>query len=343
MENSTIFTMVGASGAGKTCYITAMYAKMATGFDGFTLVTDDATRVQLEKNIYNLRKPDGKSRFPQATPEEYTRTFDFRLSYDLKRIINFSIMDYAGGILMSREGTFEKFKSSLAESTALYIFIDGESLCDKDRTERLENVRYDCALTTTPLIQDFADTHGGVLPPIVFVITKSDRCMNYVNDDEIISILRDLFSPAFAVGTTTYVCGVSLGRNISDNDYKGRFAPVNIHIPFFIGCYHEYLNRCVALTEEINKTNGELGEQSAAWKASMEKEKKKWRIFRKDDFIKKCADRAKKADSDIKTNTALLIASRTLLIKLGTRLETESSTFHTFIDGIEQGRFKPVE
>ena len=75
----------------------------------------------------------------------------------------------------------------------------------------------------------------------------------------------------------------------------------------------------------------------------MEKEKKKWKIFRKDDFIKKCADRAKKADSDIKTNTELLIASKTLLIKLGTRLETESSTFHTFIDGIEQGRFKPVE
>lgn len=308
MGNSTVFTMVGASGAGKTCYITAMYAKMATGFDGFTLVTDDATRVQLEKNIYSLRKPDGKSRFPQATPEEYTRTFDFRLSYDLKRIINFSIMDYAGGILMSREGTFEKFKSSLDESTALYIFIDGESLCDKDRTERIENVRYDCALTTTPLIQDFADTHEGILPPIVFVVTKGDRCMNYVNDDEIVSILRDLFSPAFAVGTTTYVCVVSLGRNISDNDYKGRFAPVNIHIPFFIGCYHEYLNRCVALTEEINKTNGELGEQSAAWKASMEKEKKKWRIFRKYDFVKKCADRAKKRTQILKTTSSFWLS-----------------------------------
>ena len=343
MANSTIFTMVGASGSGKTCYITAMYAKMATGFDGFTLVTDDQTRVQLEKDIYHLRKASGKERFPDATPNAYTREFDFRLSYARKRIINFSLMDYAGGIILSKQGTYEQFKNSLSECTALYIFIDGESLCDGDKIERIENVRYDCALAVTPLIQDFADTHEGALPPIVFVVTKSDLCMKYVNDDEIIHILRELFSPAFCEGATTYVCGVSLGRNISDDNYQGRLSPVNIHIPFFLGCYHEYLNRVIALEEAITQANKENSQIAAKANSAMEKERRKWRLFRKEDFIKKCIEEAQKAESDIRDNYTLLQSSKSLLMKLGTRLEMESDAFHTFIDGINQDRFKSID
>ena len=43
----TKYTILGMTGAGKTCFITGMYMRMSVGMDGFTLVTDDATRIKL--------------------------------------------------------------------------------------------------------------------------------------------------------------------------------------------------------------------------------------------------------------------------------------------------------
>ena len=40
----TKFTMIGMTSSGKSCYITAMYMKMAVGMDAFTLTTDEDTR-----------------------------------------------------------------------------------------------------------------------------------------------------------------------------------------------------------------------------------------------------------------------------------------------------------
>ncbi len=336
----TKYTMVGMTSAGKTCYITAMYMKMAAGFDGFTLVTDDATRTKLERDILTLRSPSGQDRFPIATNETTTRSYEFRLSYETKKIITFEMLDYAGGLLRTRENTYAQVKDSIAESTALYVFVDGKSFCDEDREERKENVYYDCAMTVTPLIQDFADTHDGTLPPIVFVVTKADLCKQYVSSEEITSTIKELFSPAFSENTYSYICAVSLGDTISDDDYKGRFRPVNIHIPFFIGSYHEYFNRCVILKSEIEKGNASLTEEKRSADSGAARELRRWRLFRDEDYIIRCRDRIRKADAALKSNQALLDSTKELFYKFGARLETESDNFKCFISGVEQSSFK---
>lgn len=66
----TKYTMIGFTSAGKTCYITAMYMKMAAGFDGFTLVTDDKTRTKLERDILTLREPKGLIVFHQQRSKQ---------------------------------------------------------------------------------------------------------------------------------------------------------------------------------------------------------------------------------------------------------------------------------
>ena len=63
----TKFTMIGMTSSGKSCYITAMYMKMAVGMDAFTLTTDEDTRKKLERDIRTLREPIGVSRFPSST------------------------------------------------------------------------------------------------------------------------------------------------------------------------------------------------------------------------------------------------------------------------------------
>lgn len=334
----TKYTMIGFTSAGKTCYITAMYMKMAAGFDGFTLVTDDKTRTKLERDILTLREPKGLDRFPSATVEATTRSYEFRLSYETKKIITFEMLDYAGGLLRTRENTYTQVKESIAESTALYIFVDGKSFCTDDREERKENVYYDCAMTVTPIIQDFADTHDG-LPPIVFVVTKADLCKQYVSSEEIAAVIKELFSPAFSEGTYTYICAVSLGDTISDDDYKGRFKPVNIHIPFFIGSYHEYFNRCVILKSDIKTGNADLTDEKLSCESKAKKEASKC-FFKDKAFIESCRQRAKDAEKALKSNQDLLNSTKDLLYKFGTKLEAESPNFKCFINGIEQSRFK---
>lgn len=360
----TKYTMIGMTSSGKTCYITAMYMKMSAGFDGFTLVTDDITRAKLERDILTLRKPTGQERFPTATNATKTRSYEFRLSYETKKIITFEMLDYAGGLLRSRgipitqadepieenskpqvketitANPYEQIKNSIAESTALYIFVDGKSFCTDDREERKENVYYDCALTVTPIIQDFADTHGGYLPPIVFVVTKADLCKQYVSSEEIATVIKELFSPAFSEGTYTYICAVSLGDTISDDDYKGRFRPVNIHIPFFIGSYHEYFNRCVALISKIEAGNSDLEKEKSILNSHMAKELKKWKILRKESYLEELLQATKNNEAAQKSNKAVLDSTKNLFYKFGAKLESESPNFKCFINGIEQSRFK---
>ncbi|MCM1529136.1 MAG: hypothetical protein NC093_03985 [Alistipes sp.] len=336
----TKYTMIGMTSAGKTCYIAAMYMKMSAGFDGFTLITDDTTRTKLERDILTLRSPIGQERFPTATNETTTRSYEFRLSYETKKIITFEMLDYAGGLLRTRENSYAQVKDSIAESSALYVFIDGKSFCDEDREERKENVYYDCAMTVTPLIQDFADTHDGNLPPIVFVVTKADLCKQYVSSEEITSTIKELFSPAFSEGTYSYICAVSLGDTISDDNYKGRFKPVNIHIPFFIGSYHEYFNRCVILKSDIEAGNADLAKEKRLANSGEANELRRWKIFRDEDYIKKCRERAKNAEEALKSNQAILDSTKDLFYKFGARLETESANFKSFIGGVEQSSFK---
>ena len=338
----TKYTMIGMTSAGKTCYITAMYMKMSAGFDGFTLVTDDRTRTKLERDILTLREPKGQDRFPTATDETTTRSYEFRLSYETKKIITFEMLDYAGGLLRSRENTYEQVKESIAESTALYIFVDGKSFCTDDREERKENVYYDCAMTVTPIIQDFADTHEGNLPPIVFVVTKADLCKQYlsVSGEEIVTVIKELFSPAFSEGTYSYICAVSLGDTISDDEYKGRVRPANIHIPFFIRSYHEYFNRCVVLKSDIEAGNADLTREKRVADSNASKELSRWRIFRDESYIERCRKQARDAENALQSNQALLDSTKDLFYKFGARLEAESPNFKCFIGGVEQSKFK---
>ncbi len=205
---------------------------------------------------------------------------------DLKEIVSFEMKDYSGESLDKRDEVYHQIiKQSVEESTVLYIFIDGNSFCADSREERKENVYYDSAMTLRPMIQDFADAHGSILPPIVFVVTKVDLCKKYVTEQEIISVIKELFRPAFSKNTTSYICGVSFGSTISDDNYKGKLNPFNVHIPFFIGCYHEYYNRYGILRHDIDVANGNWSEEKDKINGYIDAQNRKWSIFRNQSLI----------------------------------------------------------
>lgn len=339
MDNAK-YTMIGMSSAGKTCYITAMYMKMSTGVDGFTLVTDDTTRAKLERDILSLRGRNGVDRFPQATNETTTRSYQFKMNYETNEILTFEMLDYAGGLLRSRGNAYAQIKKSIEESSALYIFIDGESFCDEDREERKENVYYDCAMTVTPIIQDFADAHKGNLPPIVFIVTKADLCKHYVSSQEITAVIKELFSPAFSKGTFSYICAVSLGDTISDDEYKGRFKPVNIHIPFFIGSYHKYFDQYLALKSYTERRKKEYTEEKHFAVSMMETEQKKWRLFRDESAIQAYRKNAECSENNLEIIQTHFDKIKELVVKFGAKLEAEGPNFKCFVNGVEQSQFR---
>ena len=338
----TKYTILGMSGAGKTCFITGMYMRMSVGMDGFTLVTDDDTRIKLERDIQTLRRTTGQARFPEATVNDIDaiKRYEFRMSYAREKIITFEMIDYAGGSLNAGGEVYEKVCQSIAESTALLIIVDGALLCSEDKDERRENVYFDCAMTITPVIQTFADKHPGEpLPPIVFVVTKSDLCKQYVQESEIVSLIKEYFSPAFCENTTSYICAISLGDTISDDDYKGKFSPINIHIPFFIGAYHDFYNRCLFRKHQMEDANMKLEMERTSKVSQYEQENRKW-LFKRKDYLAKLEADIKQNRVARDKNLSIFDLTKELFIKFGTRLEIESNNFKSFIDGVEQTGFK---
>lgn len=329
---NTKYTLIGMSSAGKTCYITAMYKEMAVGFDGFTLVTDDQTRANMEKVISILDdRQAGQDRFPQATPFTDSKRYGFRMCYETKEIISFEMMDYAGGALNTPgNDAHAQVKQSIGESTALYMFIDGALFCQNSREDREDGI-CKCALTLTPIIQDYADTHKGIIPPIVMVVTKADLCKKYVTNDEVIRTIRRYFHPAFSEGIYSYICAVSLGKDISDDGYKGKFDPVNIHIPFFIGSYHACYDQCKKLKEEVAEKEEVLLQIEENIKTGRRK------------IVRQLEPQRIELSSKLNEMRENLECKEALFSRLGTRLEVDSAFFECFINGMQQEKFRQLK
>ena len=333
MAESSKFTMLGMSHSGKSSYIAGMYMQMAIGINGFTLVAEDNIRTILEREIRDLAEPTGQNRFPEITSTEVVKNYKFRMCYDLKGIVSFEMKDYGGSVLTRRNAVYQEVKKSVEESTALYIFIDGERFCYESKEKRKREVWLKCAMSLCPMIQDFADAHSDGLPPIVFVVTKADLCKKYVREEELISVIKELFRPAFSENTTTYISAVSLGETISDNGYRGDLEPFNIHIPFFIGCYHEYYNRFVILQRDIAIANGSWQATATSVEDYLIKEKRKWKLFRNSSLIADYQKRISNANNNIQQNQKLLQEAKDMLLRFGVHLVHENQNFFYFKDG----------
>ena len=389
----TRYTIIGASGSGKTCYIAGSYKAMANDdVPDFSLqALGDSTIKMLEAQLIALRdKSKGSERYPVKTRNEVDqiKTFQFNLLHNSHKVINFDLIDYAGASIVDKGSVYQKLKQSISESTVLYILVDGDIFCDDDKDERKENFYYDCAMSINPLLQEYSQEHDEGLPPIVFIVTKTDIIRKYVPvdifDAEVSALISGFFKAAFAEGSTSYIVGVTLGKNISDDGDSGKFKPVGMHLPIVIGCYHEFYNRYAA---QVLRMNNEFENLKNVKSAELEKfradiesanrslqidiktaddkkaaEAKKWKIFRNQAYLEKCSENARKSAEDIASNNRLLAEkmekndkllsekikvndeiiskNKELLIKMGTYLQCESDNFMTFIDGVQQKRFK---
>jgi double-GTPase-like protein len=233
-------TMLGTTGAGKTCFMVGMYAMLRAGHRGFTFSCEEDLDLELSRRWMTMLEP-GKDRFPPKTPDgEFRHRFSF--NYGFRPVFEFEWLDYRGGALYDNQSSeeFQRLKNHLLNSTCVMLCVSGEHLAS-GRSDVI--VKTKCGidrmgLLLTEMHKAVATTSGQDLPPLVIVITQFDRCRN-LNPEKLSEQIRDLFNPAFASGGNWLVaiCPVSLGKELAENPISGEIGPYNLHLPVAFATY----------------------------------------------------------------------------------------------------------
>lgn len=339
----TRFTAIGLSGSGKTCYILGLYATMAVGVNGFALTTQNHIASKLEDWCEQLNE---EKRFPVGTSLNEVSNYGFTLAYKGKKIETIDWIDYGGGILRDKgvklPEVFQTLQTSIETSAAMYIFIDGTHLCYEKLVDKVKNVKKKCAIYVNSFIQDFSNAHNECFPPIVFVITKADLCARYIMEGELEAIIKECFSPVFSENSTVYITSVSLGINISDDNYSGEFAPENMQIPFFLGLYHDYYDfyKCVEekIQAQMNNLSGELNKANSELHAHNKKIIKTKNTKQRIDY---CESQISQINNNIEVLKQTLENYRKLLKAVSDQLLRDSKDFVVFKNGQKLDTFEP--
>lgn len=333
----TKITALGLSGSGKSCYILGLYAQMAVGVNSFTITaTNDNTRKLIDETEILGDKGRGMNRFPSGTSLNDRIDYKFRLNYQSGPIMAVKWMDYAGGLLRdlgANSDVYSELEETIKNSSALCIFIDGEDLCYSTFEEKKEKVAWHCALKINPFITKFSNSHNNNLPPIIFVITKVDLCRQYIKDeDEIYKIISECFSSVFGERTeNVYITSVTLGRNISDNEYTGKAAPC-MHIPFFIGLYHKYSLLVERWEKDLDSQIQGMIKAIDNNETRLEKEDRKW-IFVNTQRIDELREEIEKLRSNKTQSEKRCDDFRSKLKEVENELRRNSNDFITIKNG----------
>ena len=339
-STNTRFTALGMSRSGKTCYVLGMYYQMITGYKGFSLKADGESVSRLEQWMDNLDEENGQDRFPAGTSLSDVSDYQFKLKYALKDIMSFNWIDYGGGTLRARDTKPEAYQAltqSIEESTALYLFLDGELLCKANPEDGLRNLKKNVR-TLNAYLLEYTEAHQNEMPPIVFVITKGDLVSDYWSNYDVTEMMHECFDMLMCKGVRFYVTMVSLGADIAEDDYSGDVDPIGMHLPFFIGIYHQFLNFCLQIKSQIMEEESRNRGYIAANQSEINQiNNRGWlsRMLNGSDISWQLSQ-IESARETIRSNSELLHHYKTLMQAVASQLLRDSQQIKMYEDGIER-------
>jgi hypothetical protein len=298
----TQITILGMSGAGKTCYLLGLYYKMGSGLRGYTITTDEDTDVLLRDRYAKLCDTtlDKEERFPAGT--DNISKYEFDLQYGFNTIMSFDWVDYPGGLLERKnEGNMEEYedvKKTINNSSSLFICVDGSLLVGDDIDEKIDNVKDKCSNVINTFFSDYFKTNHS-LPPTAIIVTKYDICKDDTDEDELCEIIEEAFSSFFVkndVEKIVTIIPVSIGINIMDDDYSGKLKPLNLHLPIFMGIWFALSQK---IQNHVQSTKNQLIENDKIinhLRNQKAKEENKW-IFKSKSEIHKLVKEIQEAEN----------------------------------------------
>ena len=287
--NTPQFTILGMSGSGKTSYLLGVYKKMSAGIKGFSFSTDDDTDVVLRTRFERMSSNDlGIDRFPLGTDQ--VDIYKFTLEYTLDPIMDFNWIDYPGDALNEKKSgdidTYNNLSSYILNSQVLFICVDGSLLGGtENNNDKIEILQDNCSSSMNLFFSRYLKENN-YLPPIAIIITKADLCDNSCTNDNYEKIIREAFNPLFAKNSKSHrfvsIIPVSLGRDISINNYTGKISPKRVEIPIYMAIWFTLkLSLNNIKNEQINLSfNISEAEQKKSF------EKNKFFFFRSESKIK---------------------------------------------------------
>ncbi len=268
--SDTQITILGMSGAGKTCYLLGLYYKMVSGMKGFSITTNEDKDVELRERYAKMCDQTlGRSRFPAGT--DNIATYEFELQCGYKTIMSFDWVDYPGGMLSSRTkgdiDEYERLKNDINKSSSLFICVDGSFLTGEDTDEKIDKIKEDCSAVINKFFSDYLNDNN-LLPVTAIIITKYDLCKDDTDEEELCEIIEEAFSSLFVKDENeniVTIIPVSIGTNIMDDDYSGKMKPLNIHLPIFMGIKFALEKRIQEIKEDYCALEKEKAKKESRW------------------------------------------------------------------------------
>ena len=265
-------TMLGTTGAGKTCFLVGMYADMSGGRRGFTFSTNPDDDLDLS-NKWSRMIEAGRDRWPLGTTTQ-PKSYTFGFNYGFRRIMEFDWIDYRGGALSasSTEADVQELKRYLKQSSCVMLCVSGEHLQVPKNAAVVRAQtgigRMNSFLTD---LREEIERQKRELPAVIIVITKSDYCSQR-SHEEVEEQIRDLFNPLFSPDSGWFVSigSVSLGAGLATDTEAGEIDPDNIHLPLIFSIY-------CALYKELEQQQDKLDENVE----KLEEIKEEWGRFKK--------------------------------------------------------------
>mgnify|MGYP002625040985 CR=1 FL=1 len=240
------FMIFGESGSGKTCYLAAMYNELLKGIDGYTISTSDKTTEKKLRTYYDkiLKQAEaGIERFPLATIDKDTKSFNLKIQFGAKLLAEFELTDYPGIFLdpiknNPRKKKFKEFEQNVNNASMIFICVDDKYLVEGTVEEKIKRIKQNCAMN----INSYLGKRKKI-PPVVIILTKYDLCAKNNSNKDINSIIAGAFEMLFkSDDTLVAIIPCSLGLNISDNNYTGELKPLNVHLPILLGAIYAFLD-----------------------------------------------------------------------------------------------------
>ena len=151
--------MVGNKDSGKTTYMASAFGLLAAGIKGFTIECNNETRNWFKKLYQAVQNGE----YPMASQKR--DEYFFKLSCFGKEVLDFSWIDYNGGVIGARDA--DKLMTDIKECDGVMLFFDAMALRDNAAsTHQLRRI-------LTLLLKKLGEIEAALFS-VILVVTKTD-------------------------------------------------------------------------------------------------------------------------------------------------------------------------
>lgn len=116
--------MIGNQNSGKTTYMVSALKSLSKGVANLYIDTDELTRDWFNR----LSDSISKGQYPNLTDKR--SEYNFRLRYGARYILNFTLIDYNGGVIFDPDA--DNLQNDIENSQGIMIFLEAKALYEND-------------------------------------------------------------------------------------------------------------------------------------------------------------------------------------------------------------------